>query len=675
MEEPGLPEPLEFVHWFLQAAGRGAHIQLHHLLACDVTRIGDGDGSGEAFGAGFHGRLRIGKGGVTEAEPKGIGDLCARRLEIAVAHPDILRVAGEIHVFLRMTGRERIVVEREIGRRGDVQETAREGHGQLAGWIHLPRQDVGNGVGTFLAGRPGQHDGVHQMLPGSRFHDPAHIEDYHHPLPSGTKGLVQVNQQFPLRGGEFEVVLHMPVLPFPGLASENHNSHIVQRSLEPDGRGGENRFLPILVVLHGLDRKAVLQSLRLQGVILLETLVQGESGVLQGLGHGDHIRFGHIAGTGSTGNEILAGNAIQSHSFTTCEGQCMTFVAQQDDGLGRRFPRRKGMGLQVGMAGIGILPEMRRLHHIFQDPPDVAVHFLHGQTAVPDSLQNAFDLHIGPRIHQVVAGLDRQDGIVLEPPVRNHNAVIAPLIPKDRGKQLVILLGVFAIQFVVGTHDRPGLSFLHRNFKILQVDFPEGPAAHQRVILGPVGLLVVHGVVLDGGSGPIGLDAPDIGRRHLPTQERVFGEILEVPSIERITMNVHARCEQHVHAIFQDLIAQNGRRPLHQVRIPRTGQEGPHRKSRRHRMGGIPVRINPDTGRAVGENGLRNPQARNGPRTARQARHQVVGAGTHQQRGLLLQGHRLQDLVDVILPQLRLRHRRHHGQHPSNRKTELPHIH
>ena len=148
------------------------------------------------------------------------------------------------------------------------------------------------------------------MLPGSRFHDPAHIEDHHHPFPTGTIGLVQVHKQFPLRGGEFEVVLHVPVLPFSGLASENHHGHIVQRSLEPDGRGREKRLLPILVILHGLDREAVLQGLRFQRVIFLEALVQDESGVLQSLGHGDHIGLGHIAGTGSARNEILAGNAI-----------------------------------------------------------------------------------------------------------------------------------------------------------------------------------------------------------------------------------------------------------------------------------------------------------------------------------------------------------------------------
>ncbi len=200
---------------------------------------------------------------------EGIGNLRTRCLEIAVAHPDILRVAGEIHVFLRMVGRERIIIIGEIGRRGDVQETAREGHGQLAGRVHLARQDVGDGVGTFLAGSPGQEDGVHQMLPGRRLDDTAHVEDHHNPFPPRTIGLVQVHQELPLRGGKFEVVLHMPVLPFSGLPSEHDHGHIVQRSLESDGRGGQEGFLPILVILHRLDRKAVLQSRRFHCIILL----------------------------------------------------------------------------------------------------------------------------------------------------------------------------------------------------------------------------------------------------------------------------------------------------------------------------------------------------------------------------------------------------------------------
>ena len=417
----------------------------------------------------------------------------------------------------------------------------------------------------------------------------------------------------------------------------------------------------------------MLQGLRFQRVILLETLVQGESGVLQGLGHGHHIRLGHIAGAGSAGNEILAGNAIQSHSFTARQGQCMPFVAEQDDGLGRRFPCRPGMGLQVGMGGIGILPEMGRLHDVLQDPPDVAVDLFQGDASVPDTGEDALDLDIGTRVHQVVAGLDRQGGIVLEPPVRDYDAVIPPLVPEDGGQEFVVLLGVFPVELVVGTHHRPGLPLLHCDLEILQIDLPEGAAAHQGIILGAVRLLVVHRVVLDGGTCPVGLDAPHIGRRHLAGKERVLREVLEVPTVERIPVDVHTRSEQHVHAIFQDLIAQDGGRALHQVGVPRTGQKRPHREPRRHRMGRIPERIDPDAGRAVGKDGLRNPQTRNGPRSPRQTRYHIVGTGSHQEGGLLLEGHGLQDLVDVVFPQLRLRQGHHQGQEDAYRQTELSH--
>ena len=126
-------------------------------------------------------------------------------------------------------------------------------------------------------------------------------------------------------------------------------------------------------------------------------------------------------------------------------------------------------------------------------------------------------------------------------------------------------------------------------------------------------------------------------------------------------MNVHAWGEQHVHAIFQDLIAQDSSRALHKVDIPRTGQERSNREPGSHRMGRIPERIDPDTGRAVGKNGLRDTEARDGPRSPRQPRNQVVGIGSYQQGRLLFQGHGLQDLVDVVFPQLRLGNGRHQG--------------
>ena len=631
LEEPGLAESLELAGRFVQASGRSVDIELNDFLAGYGARIGDGDRGGETVSPGLYHHLRIVEGGVTQAMTERIGHLRTRRLEITVPHPDIFRIAGEVHVLLRMVGRERIIVVREIGRRGNVQEIAREGHGQFAGRVHLAREDIGNGVGALLTRGPGQQDGIHQMFPGCRFDDATHIENHHHPFSPGAVSLAQIDKEFPFGGGKLKVVFHMTVLPLSGLTAEDHDGHIVQRCLELDGGGGKERFLPILVILHRLNGKAVFQSLGFQGIILLEPAVQDEARLFQRLGHGDHIRLGHLAGTGSAGNEILAGNAIQRHPLIPLERQGVTLVAQQDDGFRRCFTRRQGMGLQVGMTGIGVLLETGCLHHILEDPAHVPVHILHGQSSFFDTFHDAFDLEIRARVHQVVPGLDRCDGILLVSPVRDDDAVKAPLVPKDGGQEVVILLGIFSVHLVVGTHHRPGVSFLHRNLEILQVDLPEGPAADQGVILRPVGFLVIRRIVLDGSAGTVALDTAHVSRRHLPGEERILGEIFEISSVQRITMYVHSRSQQHVHAILQHFIAQDGSRPLHQVHIPGTGQERSHRETGRHRMGRIPVRVDPDTGRTVGKNGLRNPQARDGPCSARRSRHQVVRTGSHQQ--------------------------------------------
>ena len=505
------------------------------------------------------------------------------------------------------------------------------------------------------------------MLPGGRFDDAADIEDHHHPFPPGTVGFLQIHQQFPFGAGEFEIPIQAAVLALAGLAAENDHGHIVYRGLVGDGRCRQGQLLAVLAILLEFLVETLLQGLRSQAVVALQPLVQGKAGRLHRLGHRDHIRLGHLAGTGPAGNEVLAGNSVQGNSFRAFQRKRMALITKQDDGLRRRFPGRDCVRLQVRMAGIGVLPEPRRLDHILQNPADVAVHFFHRQSAILHTLENALDFHIGTRVHQVVAGLDGQDGIVLEPPVRNYDAVIAPVIPEDGGQEFIILLGILAVQFVVRAHHRPRTAFFDGNLEILQIDLPQGPAAHLGVVFSPVGLLIIDRVVLDGCAHAVALDTPHIGRRHLAGEERILREILEVPAIQRIAMDVHSRSQEHVHAVLQHFVAQNGRGLLHQIDIPGTGQERSHRESGRHRVRRIPLRVDPDAGRAVGEHRLRNAQPRNGPGTARQTGHHVVGTSSHEQGRFLFQGQCLQDLVDIIRPKPRLRRRRYSHQQREGR--------
>ena len=168
--------------------------------------------------------------------------------------------------------------------------------------------------------------------------------------------------------------------------------------------------------------------------------------------------------------------------------------------------------------------------------------------------------------------------------------------------------------------------------------------------------------MLDGRAHPVRLDAADIGGGHLSGEQRVLGEILEVTSVQRVTMDVHTRSEEDVHPVLEDFIAHRLRHLLHEGDVPGTGQEGTHReagavkRSVRTRAGGLDAKA----GGAVGQDGARNAQPVDGPCVAggagdfgrdagRDAVHDGGTGATHQQGGLFLQGHGLEDFFDVVL--------------------------
>ena len=514
------------------------------------------------------------------------------------------------------------------------------------------------------------------MLPGSRFNDSAYVQDHYHPFPSGVIRLVKVHKEFPFFRPQFKVSLQAAVLAFSGLAAENHHGHIVHRGLILDGRRGESRFFAVLAVFLILQIKACLQGLGLQGIVTPELFVQGETGRFQGLRHSNHIGLVDFSRTGSAGDEILAGNPVQGHPFVPFERQRVPLVAKEDNGLGRCFPRSEGVGLEVGPVGIRIAAKMRRFHHVFQDAAHIAVHLLHRETAVFHAFQNALYFHIGPGVHQVVAGLHGQHGIVFEPPVRDYDSLVAPLIAEHGGKEVFVLLGVLSVQLVVRAHYRPGGSFLHGNLEVLEIDFPQGAATDEGVVLYPVGFLAVGCIVLDGSAGSVTLDAPHIGGGHLAGQQRIFGEILEVPSVERVAVDVHTGGQEHIHPILQHLVPQHGGGAFHQVRIPGAGQQRSHREARSHFLLRIPFRVYAHPGGAVGEDGLGNLQPGNGPGASRHSGHQVVRAGSYQQRGLFLKRHSLQDFINIIGPQPGLGgspRRKNDGQSENKKNLPLSH--
>jgi len=107
-------------------------------------------------------------------------------------------------------------------------------------------------------------------------------------------------------------------------------------------------------------------------------------------------------------------------------------------------------------------------------------------------------------------------------------------VPHLFGQQVMAFRSVGAIDLVVGGHDGPGFGLFHGNFETLQVNFAQGPLAHDGVDRHAVGLRVVSGEVLDGCSDSVRLDALHHSGRSFACHQWIFGVIFEVTSAKAL---------------------------------------------------------------------------------------------------------------------------------------------
>ena len=325
------------------------------------------------------------------------------------------------------------------------------------------------------------------------------------------------------------------------------------------------------------------------------------------------------------------------------------------------------MAFEIRLVRVLVVLEARGLDDILEHVADAQVHILDLQRAVLDAGDDLADELVHAGLQEVVDGADLLHGLAGAGPVGHDNTVEAPFLAEDGIEKFAIGLRIRTVDAVIRGHDGPGVGFLHSNLEALEIEFAEGARVDPGVIGHAVGFLAVAGEVLHGDAHAVGLDAAGVGGGHLAGQERILGEILEVTAAEGVAVQVHAGGQQDVGAVFLHLLAHRGGEFLHQRRVPGRCQGCAHRETGaveslvRSGTGGIDA----EAGRTVGEDGLRDAEARDGPGGAGGAGHKdLVGtgeaahhgapAGAHQERGLFLEGHGLHDFVDVVAAQLRL---------------------
>ena len=311
----------------------------------------------------------------------------------------------------------------------------------------------------------------------------------------------------------------------------------------------------------------------------------------------------HFARTRADAEEVDGGDAIEGYFLVAFHRQSVVFVFEEDDALFSSLACHGGMGLQVGLVGEFVIAEMWCLDNVFQDVAHIAVDFLHADFTLVDGCHKAFHFNRATRLHQVVASLGGFHRAFFHAPVGHHDAVEAPFVAEHGGEHAMVLLRVVTVDFVVRRHHCPRLAFLDGDLEVLEVELAQGTVADAGVVFPAVDFLAVGGIVFYRGAHAVGLYATHKGGGHLARQQRVFGEILEVAATQWVTVQIDARGENDVGAIFQHFVTHGRGHIFHQRNVPRTGRQGAGRESRaiESLVGAFTPRLDVEAGRAVAE--------------------------------------------------------------------------
>ena len=142
-----------------------------------------------------------------------------------------------------------------------------------------------------------------------------------------------------------------------------------------------------------------------------------------------------------------------------------------------------------------------------------------------------------------------------------------------------VLVGVGAVDEVVGGHNGLGLCLFDHDLKAGQVQLAQGALIHDGVAGHAAQLLAVDGKVLGAGRDAVLLDAADVACGHLARQIGVLREILKVAAAQRAALDVQAGAQQHRDLLCCGLFAHGLADGLAQGGVPAVGHGGRSREA------------------------------------------------------------------------------------------------
>ena len=546
----------------------------------------------------------------------------------------------------------------EVFRSGSVEVIQREGHRQPSGRIDLAGQHIGNRIAGFLSRQPCAEYRIRQIAPGCGFDGAADIKHYDYLLSCSLIDLADILQQVLFILLDQEVGGEYPVPGLSGGTSEGDDSIVAALSRFFNQGAGYFKFGLLCVSDVDVDLVVGNQVFgdvgRVVLVKLLQPCIHVDSSRLQALVQLTDIRAVYESGAVSARNHII-GIDTEQGCVALGYGQG-TVVLEKHHSIRCKFAGDSGVCFQIRLEGTLGAFESGSLDYEFQQGGDAAVQVFHFQAAILQTLEYMLGLHRVAAHQKVGTCVQLLGSVALAGPVRHYQALESKVLAQDFGEKVVTFLGIFSVQVVVGGHYGPGLCIPHAEFECLDIEFPKCPGVHAGIPVQTVGFLVVCSEVLGGCADALVLHALHVCGGNQTGEHRILREILEVPAVQGVTQQVHARAKDYVVAHRKRFVRYYLADCVCCFPVPRCCGEQPSGKA------GSGVFVQPDAHRPVHQNNRRNPEAGDSICYSAGAgqeyffiRGNIPLAHAYYEGRLFFGGHRLYYLGDVVFGKFRLR--------------------
>ena len=596
---------------------------------------------------------RIGKP-VTEREKHAAMDVIP-----AVSHIDPLRV---FHIQYRHAVDRGIPGNTWIlGLRLDGIVGIGDGDGerQTAGRIHVAGEDIGQGVAGLGAQVPVLENGGDLLDPRHRDSIAGDVDD-NQPLRHRSEGLDHV--VLAVREAVLDAVQSFRIL-MVGLVQTADKNHVI------------STFRRLNSICDKLFRTAGLPQVLTGGnTVVLTAGIPHIAALPDDLGLGPtgldavqrrDLQFRFQRRGAATHGHHLDGILAYDQDFAGLPDyrQESPLVLEQDDGLGADFAGRR-IVFRRCLAAEGTVAVHAGPENQAQDPLHAGIQFFGTDFTLPDGflirigqivtvvgIGLSHGKAIGPgTVFQVHAMLGGLEGVVHAAPVADHHAVKAPFPAEDLVQQDLVGAQVLVVIEVVGSHHGPGVALLDRRLEGRQIDLIQGTVVHDGVRDMAVHLAVVQGEMFHAHGNAVGLHALHVRNDHFPGKIRVLAHILEIASVQRETVDVHAGAQQDGLVPVAGLLADALAIQAGEFAVP-GGSEAAQGRERRDGVIGpsglvplVPEDFGPDSVRTVGTPHFGDAQARD-------TRGTELGLGVDH-RNFLVQRHAGESIVHPRLQRL-----------------------